>query len=162
PNPEIAHFCHFDGIELRSGQASAGVGRLLKEFAFPSGKRCRTFDELATACQDDWAGARDLLRKGTFVKYFSSIGRMDLAQAAQESMDQANPDMGLSNLVSSLPVTRTQGPRLDLQPRRLNLGTIVVGETRQVPLVVNNDGKGMLQGTLTVAEGGEWLRIQGS
>jgi len=162
PNPELAQFCHYDGAELGSGQARAGAGQLLKEFAFPSGKRCRTFDELAEACQDDWAGARELLRKGTFVEYFSTVGRMDLARAAQESMAQSNPDIGLSNLVSSMPQSRTQGPRLDLHPRRLVLGTMRAGESRQVPLIISNEGKGLLQGTLTVAEGGEWLRIHDS
>jgi hypothetical protein len=160
-NPDIAQFCHFDGIALRGGTAQA-AGALAQEFVFPSGKRCRTYDELAAACQDDWAGARDLLRKGAFVQYFSSVGRMDLARAAQEGMAQADPDVGLSNLVSSLPLSNTQGPRLDLNPRRLALGTVLAGETRQVPLTVSNQGQGMLQGTLTVAEGGEWLRIHGS
>jgi hypothetical protein len=161
-NPDSAHYCHFDGTELRSGQPSAGSGRLHQEFVFPSGKRCATFDELAEACQDDWGGARELLRQGAFVRYFSSVGRMDLARAAQESMGQSDADMGLSNLVGNLPLSRTHGPRLDLTPRRLVLGTMLAGETKQVSLVVNNQGQGMLQGTLTVAEGGEWLRIQGS
>jgi len=158
----VAVFCHHDGTELRSGQPGGGGTKLLKEFAFPSGKRCTTFDDLAQACQDDWTGARDLLRKGTFVKFFSSVGRMDLARVAQESMGQANPDIGLSNLVSSMPVSRTEGPRLDLQPRRLILGTMQAGESRPVTLTVSNQGQGMLQGTLTITEGGEWLRIQGS
>jgi hypothetical protein len=161
PNPEIAQFCHYDGVELGSGEAGAGAGRLLKEFIFPSGKRCRTFDELAQGCQEDWAGARDLLRQGTFVKFFSTVGRLDLARAAQESMFQTSPDIGLSNLVSSLPQSRTQGPRLDIHPRRLVLGPMPAGETRDVPLLVSNEGQGLLQGTLTIAEGGEWLHIQG-
>src|SRR2546423_1831936 len=144
-NPDMAVFCHYDGTELRSGLNGGGSGRLLQEFVFPSGKRCRTFDDLAQACQEDWAGARDLLRKGAFVKYFSTVGRMDLARAAQESMGQANPDIGLSNLVGSMPLSRTQGPRLDLNPRRLLLGNMLAGETRQVPLSISNHGEGMLQ-----------------
>ena len=84
---------------------------------------------------------------------------MDLARAAQESMAQADADMGLSNLVGNLPSSHAQGPRLDLSPRRLVLGTMLAGDTRQVPLQVTNQGQGMLQGTLTVAEGGEWLRV---
>ena len=161
PNPDSAAFCHFDGMELRAGQ-SAGGHRLTQEFVFPSGRRCHTFDELAQACQDDWSGARELLRQGAFVRYFSAVGRMDLARAAQESMGQANPDIGLSNLVGSMPLSRSQGPRLDLHPRRLVIGTILAGESRQLPLTVSNNGQGMLQGTLTVAEGGEWLHIGGS
>jgi hypothetical protein len=139
-----------------------GAHRLSQDFVFPSGRRCHTFDELALACQDDWAGARDLLRQGAFARYFSAVGRMDLARAAQESMAQANPDIGLSNLVHSMPLSRGHGPRLDLHPRRVVLGSILAGETRQVPLTVNNEGQGMLQGTVVVAEGGEWLRIGGS
>jgi hypothetical protein len=162
PNPETAAFCHFDGAELGSGKTSAGAGRLLKEFVFPSGKSCKTFDDLAEACQDDWPAARELLRNGAYVSYFSTIGRMDLARVAQESMAQANLDIGLSNLVGSMPQTRTQGPRLDIHPRRLVLGTMLAGETRNVPLVLTNEGKGLLHGTLTIAEGGEWLRINES
>ena len=51
------------------------------------------------------------------------------------------------------------GPRLDLNPRRVHLGNVLAGETRQVPLTVSNQGQGVLTGTLTVAEGGEWLRV---
>jgi hypothetical protein len=162
PNPDTASYCHFDGSELRSGSNHAAAGQLNQEFIFPSGKRCRTFDELAQACQDDWGGARDLLRQGVFVRYFSSVGRMDLARAAQEGMAQPDADMGLSNLVGSLPQVRMQGPRLDINPRRLAIGTMFAGDTKQIQLVVSNQGQGMLQGTLTVAEGGEWLRIHGS
>jgi hypothetical protein len=162
PNPEKAQFCHYDGAELGSGKTTANAGRLLKEFVFPSGKCCRTFDELAEACQDDWPVARDLLRQGAFVNYFSAVGRMDLARVSQESMAQANLDIGLSNLVAGMPQTRTQGPRLDIHPRRLVLGTVLAGETRNVPLTLSNEGKGLLHGTLTVAEGGDWLRIHDS
>ena len=162
PNPDIANYCYFDGIDLRPGGSNGAGNRLLQEFVFPGGRRCHTFDELAQACQEDWAGARDLLRQGKFSSYFSSVGRLDLAKAAKEGMAQANPDIGLSNLLGNLPVSRLQGPRLDLQPRRLVLGTVPAGETRKVPLTISNQGQGMLQGTVTVAEGGEWLRISGS
>jgi hypothetical protein len=161
PNPDTAQYCHFDGTELHAGKG-AGAHRLNQDFIFPSGRRCGTFDELAQACQEDWAGARELLRQGAFARYFSSVGRMDLARAAQESMGQANPDIGLTNLVGNLPLSRSQGPKLDLSPRRVALGSVLAGEKRQIPLTVSNQGQGMLQGTLTVAEGGEWLRIGGS
>ena len=53
------------------------------------------------------------------------------------------------------------GPRLDLSPRRVHLGNVLAGEKRQVELTVSNQGQGVLSGTLTIAEGGEWLRIGG-
>src|SRR5262249_18149836 len=51
------------------------------------------------------------------------------------------------------------GPRLDLNPRRLNLGSLHVNETRLCRLAVLNQGKGLLHGTIAVAEGNGWLRL---
>ena len=56
--------------------------------------------------------------------------------------------------------TQVQGPRLDLDPRRLTLGSLRPGETRQIKLTVSNGGKGLLQGKVSVAEGGQWLRLE--
>jgi hypothetical protein len=159
-NPDIASFCYFDGEALRAGQAAA-ANRLAHEFVFPSGRKCRTFDELAAGCQEEWAVARDLLRKGIFQQFFTGAGRLDLARAAMEAMRQPDPNIGLANLLGSLPGGRHGGPRLDLNPRRLHLGNVVAGETRQVEVTVSNQGQGVLSGTLTVAEGGEWLRVGG-
>jgi hypothetical protein len=56
---------------------------------------------------------------------------------------------------------RGAGPRLNLTPRRVHLDKVLAGETRQVEIVVSNQGQGVLSGTLTVADGGEWLRLGG-
>ncbi len=159
-NPEIAVFCYYDGAELVSLHGGAPVyGRLAREFVFPAGRRCSTFDELARGCQDEWPTARDLLRKGTFKQFFATNGRMDLARAADEAMGNADADIGLTAFLGSLPVTPGQGPRLDLQPRRLVLGNLLAGETRDLRLTISNRGKGLLQGTLSVVDGGKWLRV---
>jgi len=80
-NPQEAVFCHFDGAELRPAQGPEGVQtrRLPHDFVFPSGRRCRSFDELAHACQEEWDAARDRLRQGAFRQFLASVGRMDLA-----------------------------------------------------------------------------------
>ena len=36
---------------------------------------------------------------------------------------------------------------------------LLAGEKKQVPLTITNQGQGLLQGTLTVAEGQDWLSI---
>src|SRR5438270_6045140 len=94
-NPEIAVFCYFDGAELRPHSGGQAFGRLARPFAFPSGRRCETFDDLAKACQDEWPAARDLLRQGTFRQFFAAAGRADLAKAAAEAMAQGDADIGL-------------------------------------------------------------------
>src|SRR5262249_25176515 len=164
-NPEIASFCYYDGSALRAHAGAGGAqafNRLAQEFTFPSGKRCRTFDELVAGCQEEWATARELLRRGVFRQFFTAGGRMDLAQAAQQAMAQEDPDIALTTFVGALPGNRAAGPKLDLQPRRIVLGNVAAGSTPQVKVTVTNQGQGMLQGTLHISEGGEWLRLAGS
>jgi hypothetical protein len=168
-NPDEAEFCYYDGAELRPSDGRRAPvtlpGQLTRPFVFPSGRRCHSFDEFAQACQSEWAAARDILRRGGFRAFLESVGRMDLARLAQEAMAQPDPDAALSSFLDGLPVLRSRTPQLDLMPRRLNLGTLYQGESREVPLTIVNQGEGVLQGTMTLAEGtiGEhhWLSVVG-
>ncbi|MSU78251.1 MAG: hypothetical protein EXS16_09160 [Gemmataceae bacterium] len=157
-NPQFANYCHFDGVVLQAHQ-DAAAHRLPNEFVFPSGRRCKTFDEFAQGCQEEWAAARDLLMHGMFTQYFRAGNRADLVRAADDAKAQTNPDIALTTFLISLPGTRTHSPKLDLTPRRILLGSLLVGETKTVPLTVINQGPGMLQGTITVAEGQDWLSL---
>jgi hypothetical protein len=160
-NPGEAVYCYFDGVVLRQGPGAGGPlpGQLLHEFVFPSGRRCRTFDDLVQGCQYEWEDARDMLRRGEFAQFLAGVGRLDLARAAREAQTQPDPDIALHNFVGNLPAGQVQGPRLDLHPRRLQLRAVHAGEQRQVRLTVTNQGKGLLQGKLSVSEGGEWLKV---
>jgi hypothetical protein len=160
-NPKEAVFCHFDGIELRAvlGAARLPQGHLPHEFVFPSGRACQTYDELSQGCQEEWAEARTLLQRGVFEQFLTGTGRLDLVEAAQKARAHADADIGLHSFINSLPGTHTEGPRLDLHPRRLLLGTLLTGETREVPLTILNQGTGLLHGTLSVAIGNDWLKI---
>ena len=158
-NPLDAIYCHFDGALLRPGVTGPGAGlpaagQLPQEFVFPSRRRCRTIDDFVQGCQYEWEEARELLRRGDFSRFFTAIGRMDLAFAAREAEAQSDPDMGLAGFLRALPVQHVQGPRLDLNPRRVVLGKMRPGESSQIQLRVLNAGKGLLQGRLSVAEGG--------
>src|SRR5262249_3200592 len=143
-NPDAALFCHFDGIELKPG-AGAALHKLAREFRFPSGRCCRSFDEFAQGCQDDWTVAPDFLKNRRFGHSSTTIHRLDLARAAQEAMAQKDADIALATFLGALPVSRAQMPRLDLNPRRILLGNLVAGEVRQVQLTVSNQGQGTLQ-----------------
>src|SRR6266849_1996259 len=161
-NPNEAVFCYFDGTELRRVAGRDDGNRdvhLPHQFVFPSGRCCRTYDDLVQACQADWEVARDLMSQGVFQQFLATAGRMDLALAAQPAKSHLDPDIALDNFLAGLPAKVERGARLDLNLRRLNLGTLHVGDTRQIRLAVINQGKGLLHGTLTVAEGTNWLRL---
>jgi hypothetical protein len=157
--PAEARYCHRDGADL-SATPEAAKGKLPTEFVFGSGRACTTYDEFAQACRDEWATARDLLREGVFKTYFTSTGRLDLAKAAQEAATAPDLDLALTTFLDRLPTTTPgEPPRLDIQPRRFLLGTLRRGESRIFRLVVANTGKGVLAGTMTISEGGDWLRL---
>jgi hypothetical protein len=157
-NPREAIFCHFDGCLLRHDAAGV-TGTFLREFVFPSGRRCRTFDELVGGIYYEWEDARGLLSDGTLGGFLAGLGRADLAKAAREAQQQPDVDIALTNFVASLPAQQVQGPKLNLTPRRLVVGPARIGEQRGASLRVTNDGRGILQGKVTVAEGGLWLKV---
>ncbi len=164
-NPEDAQFCFFDGSNLRAhGFADgsvAAVNKLPRDFTFPSGRHCRTFDDLVKGCQEDWENARELLRGGVLGQFFLGAGRADLARVAQQALAQPDLDIALTTFLDALPALNRQGPKLDLNPRRVLLGNVVAGESRQVTLTVSNQGVGMLAGSVSVVEGDKWLRLGG-
>ena len=157
-NPEYATYCCFDGVVLQA-QQNAAVLRLPKEFAFPSGRRCQTFDELAQGCQEEWTAARDLLMRGVFAQFFRSCNRADLVRAADDAKVQSSPDIALMTFVNALPGERTATPKVDLSPRRILVGSLLVGESKSSSLTITNTGQGMLQGTISVTEGQDWLSL---
>jgi hypothetical protein len=135
------------------------------DFVFPSGRRCSTYDDLIQNCQEEWGTAGELLRRGVFTQFFTSIGRIDLARLAQGAQAQADTDQAVNTFLSGLPGTRPRGPRLELNPRRLVLGSLMAGETRLLRLTVINQGQGALQGNVTLEQetrqAGPWVRLLG-
>ncbi len=97
--------------------------------------------------------------RGEFARFFTACNRVDLVRAANDAKAQANPDIGLTTFLTALPGTRTATPKVDLNPRRILLGKIVVGDTKTLPLTITNQGQGMLQGTITISEGQDWLTL---
>ncbi|MBY0233320.1 MAG: hypothetical protein K2W96_28905, partial [Gemmataceae bacterium] len=155
--PEKAAYCHHDGSPLRAGGPPAG--QMLQEFVFPSGKRCKSFDDMAAGCYAEWAEARQLLKEGTFASFLAGIGRADLAKSARDAMSMPDADLALTNFIGALPASVAHGPKLNLSPRRLVVGPVRVGEQKPVVVTLQNEGRGLLQGKLTVAEGAEWLSL---
>jgi hypothetical protein len=159
--PEEAAYCYFDGQDLRlvmPGQTDPW--QLGKEFVFPSGQRCRTFDELVDACMGDWPAARELLRRGAFQQFFSSIGRADVAQVVWQAVERhLDADEALDYLLTRLPTKEPVRPALDYSPRKLQFGRVLAGDKRTLILRISNKGKGLLRGRIRL-EGVSWLTIQ--
>src|SRR5947207_664584 len=114
-NPEDAQFCFFDGSNLRAhhlgGPNVPAVNKLPRDFTFPSGRHCRTYDDFVKGCQEDWDNARELLRQGALGQFFHGAGRADLAKVAQDALAQPDLDIALTTFLDALPVINRQGPK---------------------------------------------------
>lgn len=159
-NPVEAAFCHFDGADLRlsADGDEQPLTHLPHVFVFPSGRRCSSYDDLARGCLEEWEAARALLTRGALAQFLAASGRIDLAQKARP---QTDADVALDAFIRALPARSPPGPCLDLQPRRLVLGRMRAGDSRQVLLAISNTGHGLLQGEL-IAIGSDWIRLSGS
>src|SRR5438105_1482742 len=121
-NPPDAVYCYHDGFALNghggrgAGPVAVGAQQFANPFVFPSGRTCRSFDELATACQEDWDSAKDLLGQGFFGSFFGGMGRADLARAADEAKKFGDLDRGLDLLLDKLPTQVLQEPKLRVDP----------------------------------------------
>ena len=162
-NPDEAVYCYHDGFALNGhagGRSPVSVGSQAfgNPFIFPSGRTCRSFDELAVACQEDWEAARDLLQQGFLGAFFGGLGRADLALAADEAKHFPDHDRGLDQLLAKLPTEVLAEPQLRVEPEALNLGTAEAGQDRELTLHLENQGMRLLYGTVT-CEDTKWLAL---
>jgi hypothetical protein len=162
-NPPEAVYCYHDGMILdghgrNGGPVPVGAKPFPNQFVFPSGRSCRNFDELAYACQQEWQGARSLLEQGYLERFLGGIGRADLALAAKEAARFPDRDRGLDQLLARLPSNVLQPPQLQVEPREVNLGQMQVGQDRRFDLHLDNAGKRLLYGTVSV-EDCPWLSV---
>jgi hypothetical protein len=163
-NPTEAIYCYFDGFVLGGHEAQAAGGPVAvgaqlfqSPFVFPTGRTCRNFDELAIACQENWSTACGLLRDGYLEKFFSGLGRVDLAIAAAEAARFPDLERGLDQLLAILPSNVLSDPRLRVDPIEVNLGQLDSDQERTFPLELENQGMRLLYGT--VSAGDAWLLL---
>jgi hypothetical protein len=162
-NPEGAAYCYHDGAQLaghsrNGGPVAVGSRPFRSPFVFPSGRQCRTFDELALACQENWPAARDLLREGFFESFLGGLGRADLALAAREAARFPDHDRGLDQLLGHLPTGVVEPPRLAVAPQEVSLGALRVGEDRRCELHLENRGMRLLYGSVS-CDDCDWLAL---
>lgn len=159
-NPDEAAYCFYDGAALAGragGPINAGSAPFPNQFVFPNGQACRNFDQLATACQQYWPQAIDLLKQGFLGSFFGGLGRVDLAMAAQEAAKFPDVDRGLDQLLAKLPTQALQEPKLQAEPSEINVGVLKLGQDRASELHLTNLGMRLLYGTVT--SDSKWLTI---
>src|SRR5262245_59698610 len=114
-NPPTARYCYHDGIALgttvAAGPVDAGSSLFPSPFIFPSGRTCHNVDQLVLAAEEQWDGARQVLQDGRLALFFGTIGRADLARAAQ-ARDSADPERALDDLLQRLPSIVRKPPQL--------------------------------------------------
>ena len=163
-NPAEAVYCYYDGLVLgghasNGGPVAVGSQPFASSFVFPTGKACRSFNELALACQDDWKTARDLLKQGYLESFLGGLGRIDLVMAAKDAAKFPDADRGLDQFLTQLPSDVLDPPKLALETTEINLGVLAVGaEGRQFDLRMENQGMRLLYGSVTCTDG-LWLNL---
>jgi hypothetical protein len=161
-NTADARFCYFDGASLLGGAVPIEAARktFLAPFVFPTGVTCTNYDEFAGGCQTHWDTAVEMLRRGALETFFNGLGRLDLALAAQEAASFPDRDRGLDIFLARLPTTCVSLPRLDVQPKLIDLGTLSVGQNAQFELTLENRGSRLVFGS--VATTVPWLAVSES
>lgn len=156
-NPAEALYCFHDGTALdghggHDGPMQAGAQHFRHAFVFPSGAACRTFDELALACQRDWSAAREMLEQGYLERFLGGMGRADLALAAREAARFPDRDRGLDDFLVKLPGKALAPPRLSAEPVQINLGVLTMANDRRFDLRLHNEGMRLLYGTVSCVD----------
>ena len=162
-NPEEAAYCYFDGSALdgrgvNGGPVQTGQQAFHSPFTFPSGKACHNFDQLALACQENWAETLELLQQGYLETFLGSLGRADLALAAREAARYPDNDRGLDEFLAKLPSDVLAPPQLEVEPTEVNLGQLRPGEDRDLELHLTNQGMRLLYGSV-ICENCVWLTV---
>jgi hypothetical protein len=162
-NPPEAIYCHFDGFvlgghEKRGGPVSVGSQPFNSPFVFPTGRTCRSFDELALACQDEWSVACELLRDGYLETFFGGLGRVDLARAAKEAARFPDIERGLDQLLEKVPSTVLTEPKLTVKPEEVSLGVLDSTKERKFELELENTGGRLLYGTAS-STSPDWISL---
>jgi prefoldin subunit 5 len=136
-----------------------GAQALPIPFVFHTGRECRSFMELVSACRQNWAEARTLLGARRIGPFFALIGRNDLAQAAEQATAHPDPDLGLDEFLARLPGSQPSPPGLEIGSEEIDLGTAAVGQDRKGTLTIRNTGERLLSGVVR-SESCLWLGVE--
>lgn len=164
-NPPEAAFCYYDGTPIDRGTGAGGANTIdfatwsfPMPFVFPSGATCQNFLQLALACRNNLPETIEVLQQGFLEGFFGAMGRADLAWAAKAAAKAPDPDRAVDELLGKMPGSPLKPGKLEVEPLKVNLGTMAVGEDRQLELKLTNQGDRLLHGKVSV-EACPWLVV---
>ena len=160
-NPLEASFCFFDGQLLQNANNPSLTKKpeFAIPFVFPDGRKCISFDELALTILDEWNESKNLLKDGTFAKFFQKIGRPDLSVRSEKYRVFPDADLGLDDLINCLPVSINLKPELQTEIERINLGILKPGDDRDLYIQLKNTGLGMIKGSAVINCPDFWITL---
>jgi len=154
-NPANAAYCFYDGGALgkaaQMGPVGFGTRPFPLPFSFSDGQGCANYNQLVLACDRRWKEACANLGNGTWLAFFSTIGRADLASLAIQAAKETDPDIGLCRLLEGLPADAEalRPPKLALTSPVEDLGELEPGKDHKFQLVIENQGLLLLCGSVT-------------
>ena len=113
---------------------------------------------MVLACEDDWEGAKSVLKRGFLEGFLGALGRVDLAMSANRAANSADPNIGLDELLDKLPNNVRAPAQLQVQPTEINLGLLDRTTSRSFAIHILNKGMGVLGGSVR-CPGTPWLTI---
>ena len=154
-NPSNATYCYYDGRTLamgsQAGPLAIGTLPFPMPFCFSDGQSCANFNQLALACNERWNEARRFLSEGIWQSFFTVLGRLDLATAAQQAAREPDFDVGLTHLLEKFPADADalRPPKLSVPSAEENLGTLEPGKDHKFEVEITNQGMLVLRGLIT-------------
>jgi hypothetical protein len=155
--------CPHCGTSVRVGatfcQACGKPMVLPKPFVFKrSGYQAHNVKELAGGCDRYWDDGKDAFWWGQFEPWLRSLGADKLAaRAGAIRSKHSDPSAALEEFLEAADPTRSL-PILTVDKAILDFGTLRRGDTKALPLVISNSGRGYLHGNLDVKPSA-WLSV---
>jgi len=136
-----ATFCHVCGRPMARP----------KPFTFKrSGYQAHNVKELVGGCDRYWDDGKDAFWRGQFEPWLRSLGQDKLAAQAQAIRSRhSDSSAALEEFLETADPTRSL-PILTVDKGILDFGTLRRGDTKALPLVISNSGRGYLHGNLDV------------
>lgn len=126
-------------------------------FVSKSGQKVVHHEDWTDYADRNWQEATEHLMRGDVELWLKNIGRFDLSVKAETARSQfvKDPPAALQTFLEHLSSQRAPKPATQIDPQKLNFGSLKLGETATQTLQLTNIGRGYWFGKVETNEG--WL-----